>query len=50
MVGGTGSGKTSLAVSFVHAACARGERCLYFSFEESDSQMLRNMRSVGMAP
>jgi len=45
--GGAGSGKTSLAASFVCAACERGERCLYLSMEESPSQVMRNMRSIG---
>ena len=46
--GTAGTGKTSLAVAFVDAACQRGERCLYFAFEESTSQILRNMRSIGI--
>ena len=49
LVSGTaGTGKRSLAANFVHAACGRGERCLYFSFEESPGQMIRNMRSIGL--
>jgi circadian clock protein KaiC len=49
LVSGTaGSGKTSVAAHFVEAACARGERCLFFSFEESPQQLARNMGSVGM--
>jgi circadian clock protein KaiC len=49
LVSGTaGSGKTSLAASFVHAACQRGERALFFAFEESPFQIIRNMRSIGM--
>jgi circadian clock protein KaiC len=49
LVSGTaGTGKTSLAISFLKAACARGERALYFSFEESVAQLLRNMRSIGI--
>ena len=49
LVSGTaGTGKTSLATHFVNAACNRGERCLYFSFEESPGQLIRNMRSVGL--
>jgi circadian clock protein KaiC len=49
LVSGTaGSGKTSVAAHFVQAACARGERCLFFSFEESPQQLTRNMGSVGM--
>ena len=45
LVSGTaGSGKSTLAAHFVHAACARGERCLYLAFEESRDQIVRNMR------
>ncbi len=46
--GTAGTGKTSLAAHFVDAACARGERCLSFSFEESAPQIVRNMRSIGV--
>jgi circadian clock protein KaiC len=46
--GNAGSGKSSLAAHLVDAACRRGERCLYFLFEESPSQYMRNMRSIGM--
>jgi circadian clock protein KaiC len=49
LVSGTaGTGKTSVAASFVDAACRRGERSLYFSFEESQGQLIRNMRSIGL--
>ncbi len=48
VTGTTGSGKTTLAAHFAAATCQRGERCLYFLFEESQSQMIRNMRSVGL--
>jgi circadian clock protein KaiC len=49
MVSGTaGSGKTSMAAHFADATCERGERCLYFAFEESTSQLVRNMRSIGI--
>jgi circadian clock protein KaiC len=48
MTGTAGTGKTSLASAFVDAACRRGERCLYFAFEESTSQIQRNMRSIGI--
>ena len=50
--GAAGTGKTTLACAFVDAACKRGERCLYFAFEESTSQILRNMRSldIDLAP
>ena len=49
LVSGTaGTGKTSLSAHFLNAACSRGERCLWFLFEESPQQLLRNMRSVGV--
>jgi circadian clock protein KaiC len=49
LVSGTaGTGKTTLAAKFVEAACKRNERCLYFAFEESASQFMRNMDSVGI--
>lgn len=49
LISGTaGSGKTSFAAHFVDAACRRGERCLYFAFEESPSQIGRNMSSIGI--
>src|SRR6187401_3062661 len=48
MSGTAGTGKTTLAAHFVDAACKRGERCLYFLFEESPQQMVRNMRSAGV--
>ena len=49
LVSGTaGTGKTSVAAHFADAACRRGERCLYFAFEESQRQLVRNMRSIGL--
>lgn len=48
MSGGAGSGKTTIAAQFVAEACRRGERALYFAFEESPGQIARNMRSVGI--
>lgn len=49
LISGTaGSGKTSMCASFVDAACRRGEKCLYFAFEESPNQILRNMESIGL--
>jgi len=46
--GTAGTGKSSIAAHFVDAACRRGERCLYFAFEESRNQIIRNMRSIGI--
>ena len=48
VTGTAGTGKSSLAAHFVDAACRRGERCLYFAFEESQKQIIRNMRSIGI--
>jgi circadian clock protein KaiC len=49
LVSGTaGTGKSSLAAHFTEAACRRGERALYFAFEESPAQIMRNMRSIGI--
>lgn len=48
LTGTAGTGKSSLAATFVDAACQRGERCMYFAFEESTAQILRNMRSIGI--
>jgi len=49
LVSGTaGTGKSTIGAHFVEAACARGERALFFAFEESQDQIIRNMRSVGI--
>jgi circadian clock protein KaiC len=49
LVSGTaGTGKTSIAAHLVDAACRRGERCVYFSAEESPAQVIRNLRSIGL--
>ncbi len=48
LISGTaGTGKTTIAAMLAVSACRRGERCLYFAFEESPAQLVRNMRSVG---
>ncbi len=46
--GSSGTGKTSFAAHFADSVCRRGEKCVYFSFEESREQLARNMRSVGL--
>ena len=48
VTGTAGTGKSSMAAHFIDAACRRGERCLYFAFEESRQQIIRNMRSIGI--
>ena len=42
-----GTGKSTFGAAFADASCRRGERSLYFAFEESPDQVVRNMRSVG---
>ncbi len=49
ITGTAGTGKSSFAAAFASAACTRGERALYFAYEESPSQILRNMSSVGIS-
>jgi circadian clock protein KaiC len=46
--GQAGTGKTSIAATFIDAACKKNEKCLFFIFEESESQLLRNMKSIGI--
>ena len=49
LVSGTaGTGKSTIAAQYCAAACSRGERALYFAFEESAAQIIRNMASVGI--
>ena len=49
LISGTaGTGKTTLAAHFANATCERGERCLFVSFEESASQVVRNMKGIGL--
>ncbi len=49
LVSGTaGTGKSSIAAYFIDSACRRGEKCLYFAFEETQDQIIRNMASIGL--
>ena len=49
LVSGTaGTGKTSLAAYFAYATCERREKCVYFAFEESPEQIMRNMKSISV--
>jgi circadian clock protein KaiC len=48
MSGTAGTGKTSFASAFARSVCERGERALYFAFEESPDQIARNMESIGL--
>ncbi|HEU4873875.1 MAG TPA: circadian clock protein KaiC [Pyrinomonadaceae bacterium] len=49
LISGTaGTGKSTLGAHFIEAACTRGEKALFFAFEESQDQIIRNMRSLGI--
>lgn len=44
--GSPGTGKSSVAAKLIETACRRGERALFFAYEESTAQIVRNMRSI----
>jgi circadian clock protein KaiC len=48
VVGLSGTGKTTLVSTFAAAACGRGERVLYVSFEESAGSLISGMGNVGI--
>ena len=49
LVSGTaGTGKTSIATYFANETCTNGGKCIYFAFEESPKQIIRNMKSIGL--
>lgn len=49
LVSGTaGTGKTSISAYFANETCNGGKKCLYFAFEESPKQIIRNMKSINV--
>jgi circadian clock protein KaiC len=48
ITGAPGTAKTTLAAKFAEAACRRGERTLYVSFDEGQATIMRNLTSVGI--
>lgn len=46
--GAAGTGKTSIAAYFANETCRRKEKCMFFAFEESPQQIIRNMQSIGL--
>jgi circadian clock protein KaiC len=48
VTGAPGTAKTSLAASMVGASCAAGRRAVFVSFDESDAQIIANMKSIGL--
>jgi circadian clock protein KaiC len=48
VVGPSGSGKSSIALTFAHAAMRRGERCLFVNFDETRHVFLKRASGIGM--
>jgi len=49
LVSGTaGTGKTSIAAYFANETCRQKKKCMYFAFEESPKQIIRNMQSINV--
>ena len=48
ITGVPGTSKTTLAGKFAEAACLRGERTLFVSFDEGADPIVRNLSSVGI--
>ena len=48
ITGTAGTSKTTLASYFALSSCLRNEPTLFFSFEESPDQLIRNMSSIGI--
>lgn len=49
LVSGTaGTAKTTVGCYFANKQCENNERVIYFAFEESPQQLVRNMKSIGV--
>jgi circadian clock protein KaiC len=48
ITGAPGTAKSTLCGAFIEAACRRGERCLYVSFDETAAELVRNFSSVNV--
>ena len=48
ITGFPGTAKTTLSGAFIEAACRRGERSMFFSFDSDGSEIIRNLKSVGI--
>lgn len=48
IMGTAGTAKTTLAAGFAEKICQEGGRCIFFAFEESPQQLLRNMASINI--
>ncbi len=48
VIGGYGTGKTTLSLHFIHEGVKNGERCVFISFEEDEESILETAESFGM--
>ena len=49
LISGTaGTAKTTIAAYFANEQCKRNEKTVFFAFEESPQQLIRNMKSIGI--
>lgn len=48
ITGFPGTAKTTLSGAFAEAACRRGERTMFVSFDSDGSEVMRNLSSVGI--
>ena len=48
ITGSPGTAKTTLSGTFAEAACRRGERTLFISFDSDSTEVIRNLASVGI--
>jgi len=48
ITGSPGTAKTTLSGIFAEAACARGERTMFVSFDSEPAEVVRNLASVGI--
>ena len=48
ITGSSGTAKTTLSGAFAEAACRRGERTMFVSFDSDCSEVVRNLASVGI--
>lgn len=50
VAGGTGSGKTNLCLQILAHHAAKGKKCYFMGFEESEDKLVENMKSFGWDP
>src|ERR1700682_2976512 len=48
ITGSAGTAKTTLSGAFAEAACRRGERTMFVSFDSDGNEVIRNLASVGI--